>query len=128
MGTRSITYIYENGKMICKMYLQFDGYPAGHGLDLAAFLKENKDLKRSMGWLAAKLISHFYEKCGDSMHLISPEDTTYCCEEYVYVIREDLVEIHSFDYEEKKESSWEDFSSLCNKLDKEMNGNEEEDE
>jgi hypothetical protein len=115
MGTRSITYIVDrNGKVICKMYLQYDGYPSGHGLDLAEFLTKNKDMKGSMGWLAAKLISHFYEKSGD---LISPEDKTYCCEDYVYVIRENLVEIHSFDYEEKKESSWEDFSSLCNKLD-----------
>jgi hypothetical protein len=104
------------------MYLQFDGYPSGHGLDLAAFLKENKGI--NMGGLAAKMISHFYEKSGDSILLISPEDTTYWCEEYVYVIREDMVEIHSFDY--KKESSWDDFEALCYKLDSEMNGEDEE--
>lgn len=47
MGTRSLTYVYdESGKVIIKMYLQFDGYPSGVGMDLAKFLKcysENPD-------------------------------------------------------------------------------------
>ena len=40
MGTRSLTYIkdeYTDKNIIC-MYRQYDGYPSGHGLDLAAFL------------------------------------------------------------------------------------------
>lgn len=40
MGTRSLTYIYDENEpqaMLC-FYRQFDGYPEGHGMDLAKFL------------------------------------------------------------------------------------------
>ena len=32
MGTRSLTYVYENEAPIICMYRQFDGYPSGHGI------------------------------------------------------------------------------------------------
>jgi hypothetical protein len=43
MGTRSLTFVKEqNGRKastyVC-MYRQYDGYPSGHGLELAEFLK-----------------------------------------------------------------------------------------
>jgi hypothetical protein len=39
MGTRSLTFVYnEDGKKILNMYRQFDGYPSGHGAELATFL------------------------------------------------------------------------------------------
>jgi hypothetical protein len=39
MGTRSLTIFQENdNKEICVMYRQFDGYPDGHGEELARFL------------------------------------------------------------------------------------------
>ena len=39
MGTRSLTYVYDNDDVpvVC-MYRQFDGYPTGHGSELAHFL------------------------------------------------------------------------------------------
>lgn len=39
MGTRSITKFIEEGKEICGLYRQFDGYPEGHGKELAEFLQ-----------------------------------------------------------------------------------------
>ena len=39
MGTRSLTFVYdENGAKILNMYRQMDGYPSGHGKELAEFL------------------------------------------------------------------------------------------
>lgn len=39
MGTRSLTFVYNENKqpLVC-MYRQFDGYPSGHGKELAEFL------------------------------------------------------------------------------------------
>lgn len=40
MGTRSLTFVYdEDGEKIVNMYRQMDGYPSGHGLELAEFLE-----------------------------------------------------------------------------------------
>lgn len=38
MGTRSTTTVYEGDIPILSFYRQYDGYPSGHGADLAAFL------------------------------------------------------------------------------------------
>ena len=39
MGTRSLTVIYdEENAPICTMYRQMDGYPSGHGKELAETL------------------------------------------------------------------------------------------
>ena len=50
MGTRSITKFIESDgnkqSAICAMYEQFDGYPTGHGLDLAEFLNGGNWLMR----------------------------------------------------------------------------------
>ena len=43
MGTRSLTVFNdEDGKEIAVMYRQFDGYPSGHGTELAEFLAGKK--------------------------------------------------------------------------------------
>jgi len=39
MGTRSLTYVYDNKEPLVCMYRQFDGYPSGHGKELAEFEK-----------------------------------------------------------------------------------------
>lgn len=35
MGTRSVTVFMDGADTICRIYRQMDGYPTGHGLDLA---------------------------------------------------------------------------------------------
>jgi len=47
MGTRSITHIHEmdelcRDRVVCSFYRAYDGYPTGHGDDLAEWLKDKK--------------------------------------------------------------------------------------
>ena len=39
MGTRCLTFVYDNKLPILNLYRQFDGYPSGHGQELGEFLK-----------------------------------------------------------------------------------------
>lgn len=98
MGTRSLTHIREGnklGKVLLTIYRQYDGYPDGHGLDLAEFLKdmnvvngltmdEKKKVANGMGCLAAQLVAHL--KQGPGNIYIYPPKSTDCGEEYVYTI------------------------------------------
>ena len=59
MGTRSLTFVYdEQGNKIINLYRQFDGYPTGHGQELAEFLN-NQKMYNGAGDLAALLVAHF---------------------------------------------------------------------
>ena len=103
MGTRSLTHFidepYEkNGKevrtKIVTMYRQFDGYPTGHGLQLAKFLNsgvmvngislgEQKTLLfNGMGCLAAQAVAHFKKEAGG--FYLYRGGTKDCGEEYSY--------------------------------------------
>lgn len=87
MGTRSLTFVYddEKSKPILCMYRQFDGYPSGHGQELVNFLAPftvvngyGMDMKagthaNGMGCLAAQLIAHFKTEIGG--FYIEPADT-----------------------------------------------------
>ena len=42
MGTRSLTYVYDVKTPVVCMYRQYDGYPSGHGQELAEFLFDGK--------------------------------------------------------------------------------------
>ena len=72
MGTRSLTFVYDGNKPIVNMYRQYDGYPSGHGQELAEFLVGGtvvngygshtpKKAWNGMGCLAASLIANFKE-------------------------------------------------------------------
>jgi hypothetical protein len=92
MGTRSITYIYNKAhKLICRLYLQFDGYPSGIGADLAKFLTKHNNM--DMEILSAQLVVHFFQEQPRHAMLIAPEDSLYYCEEYEYHIYEEMVRI-----------------------------------
>jgi hypothetical protein len=39
MGTRSVTIFIEDNYEVCRIYRQYDGYPEGHGIDLAKACK-----------------------------------------------------------------------------------------
>ena len=83
MGTRSLTtfietYKDDSGKQkkqeIVTMYRQYDGYPTGHGLDLAQFLAHGKLVNgiglndtivfNGMGCLTAQVVAHFKDGAG----------------------------------------------------------------
>jgi hypothetical protein len=97
MGTRSLTVMYdEAGNETVVMYRHWDGYPEGHGLDLANFLKgismtngysgdaDRSALANGMGNLNAMVVAHFSPE--HDVHLY-PKDTRGCWEEYVYHVK-----------------------------------------
>lgn len=111
MGTRSLTvFMTEDwidtqkgnkimkGQEICVMYRQMDGYPEGHGKDLALFLcdmvivnglglNENRKIANGVDCLTAQVIAHFKEGAGGIY--IYRGGTRKCGEEYIYTIRTD---------------------------------------
>lgn len=84
MGTRSLTTFIETyteretGKKrkneVVTMYRQYDGYPTGHGIELAEFLADGEvvngysmtDTKQfnGMGCLSAQVVAHFKDGVG----------------------------------------------------------------
>jgi hypothetical protein len=101
MGTRCLTFVYEKygqvQKPVCNMYRQFDGYPTGHGAELAEFLNGGKLVNglgvernllqfNGMGCLAAQMVSHFKKESGG--YYIHPTDMTDCGQDYEYHVSE----------------------------------------
>ena len=96
MGTRSLTFVYdEEGRTIISMYRQYDGYPSGHGKELAEFLEpitmvngigisEARKITNGPGCLAAQLVSHF--KDGPGGIYLEPTTAVDCGQDYEYHI------------------------------------------
>lgn len=95
MGTRSLTIFKDEDKEICVMYRQFDGYPDGHGLELAEFLSgitmvngystdEKRKVANGMGCLTAQVIAEF--KKGVGGFYIHSAGTRDCWEDYIYIV------------------------------------------
>lgn len=93
MGTRSLTVMKNcEGKEIAVLYRQFDGYPDGHGKELAEFLngmeitngiKEGKTAN-GMDCLAAQIIANFKQGAGG--FYLYPAGTRDCGEDYTYFV------------------------------------------
>ena len=101
MGTRSLTFVYEKygqvQKPVCNMYRQFDGYPTGHGAELAEFLNGGRLVNglihtempeemvyNGMGCLAASMVAHFKQTPG-SFYIYSTDERE-CGQDYEYHI------------------------------------------
>ena len=95
MGTRSLTIVHdEHNRPILNLYRQYDGYPTGHGAELAEFLGqfeaithgirggETRKTANGMGCLAAQIVTHFKESVG-GFYIYSVEDTD-CGQDYEY--------------------------------------------
>ena len=94
MGTRALTFVYsENDKPIVNLYRQYDGYPTGHGAELAQFLSEfhitngissgeTRRTANGMGCLAAQVVAHFKDSVGG--FYIHSVDSTECGQDYEY--------------------------------------------
>jgi len=95
MGTRSLTVVYDEQKRpILNLYRQYDGYPSGHGYELAMFLGqfeaitngirvgETRKTANGMGCLAAQLVKHFKDEVG-GIYIYSVEATD-CGQDYEY--------------------------------------------
>lgn len=71
MGTRSLTHVTDG---YVSFYRQYDGYPEGHGKDLAEFLQdftivngsgvEQMKVANGMSCLALQLVAHFKKSVG----------------------------------------------------------------
>jgi hypothetical protein len=110
MGTRSLTHFIERYKEVSKdkrrkpkvkdteivvMYRQYDGYPSGHGIQLAEFLTKGKLVNgisfaetqllfNGMGCLTAQVVANFKEGAGNIyLHTAGTKD---CWEEYDYYV------------------------------------------
>jgi len=123
MGTRSLTYVYNNsGKPILNIYRQFDGYPAGHGLELANILKNKRIVNgyssgdkgtafNGMECAAASILGELKKEIG-GIYVYSVDETD-CGQDYEYHVRENT--IHVIDcYSEKTifHGSWNEFYDL----------------
>lgn len=94
MGTRSTTKILdEDGKHLVTLYRQFDGYPKGHGKELADFLNSKTLVNgygdttstteaNGMGCLAALLIGHLKGGRIGNVYVTSKGDS----QEYDYTV------------------------------------------
>ena len=99
MGTRSLTYVYSEDTPLINMYRQFDGYPSGHGAELAEFLsgfevvngfgEVKPKLANGMGCLAAQLIANFKQSVG-GFYIYAVTDND-CGQEYEYHVYENRV-------------------------------------
>ena len=120
MGTRSLTFVYEENKPIINMYRQFDGYPEGHGAELAEFLfsgemvngfsqTETKQFN-GMGCLAAQMIVNFKKSVGG--FYIYPIESNSCWQDYEYHVYEETVVVKNPD-QVIFDGTWEEFKSFC---------------
>jgi hypothetical protein len=125
MGTRSLTFVYEGNSPIINMYRQFDGYPSGHGAELAEFLMSgemvngfsDKNAKQfnGMGCLAASMIAHFKNSVGGFyIHAVTDTD---CFQDYEYHVYEDKVVVKN-PTEVIFSGSWKEFLSFSTKEEK----------
>ncbi len=94
MGTRSLTFVYDGDEAIINMYRQYDGYPSGHGAELANFLGqftivngirvgESRKVANGMGCLAAQMVSHFKGDEAGQFYLY-PASAKDCGQDYEY--------------------------------------------
>ncbi len=99
MGTRSLTFVYDGDEAIINMYRQYDGYPSGHGAELANFLGqftivngirvgESRKIANGMGCLAAQMVSHFKGDEAGQFYLY-PASAKDCGQDYEYHVYTD---------------------------------------
>lgn len=120
MGTRSLTFVYEENKPIINMYRQFDGYPEGHGAELAEFLLSGEMVNgfsqtetkqfNGMGCLAAQMIVNFKKSVGG--FYIYPIESNSCWQDYEYHVYEETVVVKNPD-QVIFDGTWEEFKSFC---------------
>ncbi len=109
MGTRSLTRVIPRQEGLSfneghekvdlayvNMYRHYDGYPSGHGVELAEFLgdvemingiplvNKTRYMANGSGCLAAQMVKHFKNGAGDIY--LHPHDKDGGWEEYIYTV------------------------------------------
>lgn len=124
MSTRSLT-VFKDGENqdIAVMYRQCDGYPEGHGKELADFLKNKKIVNginsnddenmifNGAGCLAAQVVSHFKDGVGGIY--LYPPTTKDCGQSYTYFVsgkigEEPSIEVGDFKGKASEFQKWLD--------------------
>ena len=112
MGTRSLTFTYdEHENTLMCMYRQFDGYPEGHGAELADIINDTEN--NGMECLSASIIAKLKKGVG-GIYLF-PTDTDDAWQEYEYHVYKDRVEVLTT-YRGPKNiftGSFQEFKSFC---------------
>jgi hypothetical protein len=125
MGTRSLTFVYEDSgdgqEPVMCMYRQFDGYPSGHGAELAEFLipfeivngdgAEVNKVANGMGCLAAQMIVNFKKSVG-GFYIHAPVLGRDYSQDYEYHVYEDKVVIQN-PGEIIFSGTWNEFRDFC---------------
>lgn len=96
MGTRSLTVFKNGDEEIAVLYRQFDGYPTGHGDELAGFLKgktmvngisgDRREVFNGMHALTAQVIAYFADAHNTGDFYVYPAGARGCGEEYIYEV------------------------------------------
>lgn len=96
MGTRSVTIILDGNQELCRIYRQYDGYPEGHGVELADICVKRtlvngfsspKTQANGIGCLAALIISGLKGDDAGNIYLEPPGGEISDWVEYVYTLR-----------------------------------------
>jgi hypothetical protein len=112
MGTRSLTFTYDrDGEKIMCLYRQYDGYPEGHGKDLAEILNttDSNGMECLSASIVAKLKTGMY-----NIYLYAPT-TIECGQEYEYHVLKDRVEVFTTYLEAKQifSGTYQEFLEFC---------------
>jgi hypothetical protein len=106
MGTRSLTHVFDDRgsgdpgdeRPLVTIYRQMDGYPSGHGEDLAAILRGRRivngigagmtsdNASNGMGCLAATIIGKLKADSGIGGIYLMPAGSEDHGEDYVYLV------------------------------------------
>lgn len=121
MGTRCLTFVHYGEDILINMYRQFDGYPSGHGRELADFLngfeivdgfdEVREKLANGMGCLAAQLIAHFKQSVGG--FYIEPVNATDCGQDYEYHVYNGRVRVLDWNRNEMFDGTYQEFKGFC---------------
>lgn len=97
MGTRSLTIVMGDNQELCRIYRQMDGYPSGHGVDLAKLCDKTicngigggatkETHANGMGCLAAQIIAGLKDDIGGIYLQPTGGELDDSCE-YIYIVR-----------------------------------------
>ena len=136
MGTRCLTFVYDgsnsddgtNEPIMC-IYRQYDGYPSGHGHELAQFLnsktivngygEQNSMEANGMSCLAAQLVVQLKHGVG-GIYIYAPMVGRDHWQDYEYHVYEDKVIVQNcntvYDSGHNQvifDGTWEDFAQFC---------------
>jgi len=127
MGTRSLTIVYndDSARPVVNMYRQYDGYPSGHGVELARFLNSKtlvngipmdanrNTIANGMGCIAASMIGQF--KVGAGNIYLYPTDSRDCGQDYEYHVKKDSVTVFEAFRQANTifHGTWEQFGEFC---------------